>query len=208
LPTTLGGVQVLVNGTPVPLFYVDANQADIQVPFGMTAGQMTVQVVRNGQPGNQISAPVDSIAPQLFALNSLPAAPDSSPYGIVINATDGTLALPSNLGVPAHPAHRGDIVTIYALGLGPVSPSVGTGTGAPAAEPLARTANTVEVFFGGGFITPSAAVPAYAGLAPNYVGLYQINVTIPADAPIGNIPVMINMPGHSSNFVEMAIAAQ
>lgn len=207
LPTTLGGIQVLINGTPAPLFYVDANQADIQVPYGLTAGQMVVQAVLNGQPGNQISAPVDSIAPRLFALRGLPAAPDSSPYGIVINASDGTLALPSNLGVPAHPAHPGDVVTIYALGLGPVTPSVTTGTGAPASPPLALTVSSVQVYFGGGFITPTSATPSYAGLAPNFVGLYQINVTIPADAPIGNIPVMLNMPGHTSNFVEMAIAA-
>jgi uncharacterized protein (TIGR03437 family) len=205
LPTTLGGVQVLVNGTPAPLFYVDSNQADIQVPFGLNVGQMVVQAVRNGQPGNQISAQVDSIAPRLFALRGLPAAPDSSPYGIVINASDNTLAMPSNLGVPAHPAKRGDVVTIYALGLGPVAPSVATGYGAPSVEPLARTVNPVQVFFGGGFISYTTAVPQYAGLAPNYVGLYQINVAIPEDAPIGNVPVQINIPGHASNFVEMAI---
>ena len=206
LPTSLGGVQILVNGVPAPLFYVDAYQADIQVPFGLSPGQMIVQGVRNGQPGNQISAQVDTIAPRLFTLMNLPAAPDSSPYGIVINSVDNTLALPSNLGVPAHPAHPGDIITIYALGLGPVSPSVNTAAAAPAVEPLARTSNPVTVMFGGGFISATAATPQYAGLAPNYVGLYQINVAIPPDAPIGNIPVMISMPGHASNFVEMAIA--
>jgi uncharacterized protein (TIGR03437 family) len=206
LPTTLAGVQVLINGTPAPLFYVDANQADIQIPFGMTAGQMVVQAVRNGQSGNQISASVDSVAPRLFALRALPGAPDGAAYGIVTNASDGTLALPSNIGVPAHPAHRGDVLTIYALGLGPVSPSVATGAGAPAVEPLARATN-VQVFFGGGFLGSTIAVPSYAGLAPNFAGLYQINVTIPSDAPLGNIPVMINMPSHASNIVEMQIAA-
>lgn len=205
LPTTLAGVQVLINGTPVPIFYIDANQADIQIPFGLTSGTMTVQAVRNGQPGNLISASVDPIAPRLFTLMSLPAAPDSSPYGIVINAGDGTLALPANLGVPAHPAKRGDTITIYALGLGPVTPSVGTGAEAPSVEPLARTANPVSVFFGGGFLGSSTATPTYAGLAPTYVGLYQVNVVIPQDAPTGNIPVMVNLPGRASNFVEMAI---
>lgn len=206
LPTVLGGIQVLVNGVPAPLFYVDSGQADIQVPFGMTAGQMVLQAVRNGQSGNQISAQVDSVAPRLFALTSLPAAPDSSPYGIVINSSDNTLALPNNLGVPAHPAHPGDVITIYALGLGPVSPSVNTGAGAPAVEPLARTPTPVQVYFGGGFITPTVATAQYSGLAPTFVGLYQVNVAIPPNAPLGNVPIMINMPGHSSNFVEMAIA--
>jgi len=198
---------VLVNGTPAPLFYVDANQADIQLPFGLTAGQAVIQVVRNGQPGNQISASVDSIAPRLFALKQLPASGDTSPFGIVINSSDGTLALPSNLGIPAHPAHIGDVVTIYALGLGPVSPSVSTGAGAPQTAPLATTVNPVTVYFGGGFLGNSQATPSYAGLAPNYVGLYQINVTIPPGTPIGNVPVTIQMPGHASNFVEMAIGA-
>ena len=205
LPTTLGGVQILINGTPAPLFYVDANQADLQIPYGLTAGNITVQAVRNGTPGNLISGTVDPVAPRLFTLLGLPAAPDSSPYGIVINASDGTLALPSNIGVPAHPAHRGDVITIYALGLGPVSPSVATGNGAPGAEPLARTVNDVQVYFGGGFLGNATALPSYAGLAPNFVGLYQVNVTIPQDAPLGNVPVMINMPGRVSNFVEMAI---
>ena len=66
-----------------------------------------------------ISGPVDSIAPRLFSLKQLPAAPDTYAYGIVINSSDNTLALPSNLGVPAHPAHPGDVVTIYALAWGP-----------------------------------------------------------------------------------------
>lgn len=205
LPTTLANVQVMVNGTPAPLFYVDANQADIQVPFGLSAGSAVIQVSRNGQPGNQVSTSVDSIAPRLFTLPGLGPAPDTSPWGIVINASDGTLALPSTLGVPAHPAHIGDVITIYALGLGPVSPSVATGSGGPATPPLAETVNAVTINFGGGFLGNSSAVPSYAGLAPNYVGLYQINVTIPPGTPTGNIPVTIEMPGHGSNFVEMAI---
>ena len=205
LPTTLGGVQILVNGTPAPLFYIDANQADIQVPFGLTAGTMFLQVVSNGLPENIVSAPVDSIAPRLFPLQALPAAPDGSPHGIVINASDGTLALPSNLGVPAHPAHPGDVITIYALGLGPVSPPVSNGASAPASEPLARITNRIQVNFGGTSITAVSATPAYAGLAPNYAGLYQINVTIPADVPTGNVPIMLSMTNHTSNVIEMAI---
>lgn len=166
-----------------------------------------IQVLRNGQPGNQVSASVDSIAPRLFTLPQFGAAPDTSPWGIVINASDGTLALPASIGVPAHPAHIGDVITIYALGLGPVSPSVATGSGAPASPPLAQTVNPVTVYFGGGFLGNSTAPASYAGLAPTFAGLYQINVTIPPGTPIGNVPVTIEMPGHASNFVEMAIAA-
>jgi len=207
LPTSLGGVQVLMNGNAVPLFYADANQVDFQVPFFFTTGQVNVQVVRNGQPGNRVSATIDSIAPRLFSLKQLPAAPDGNPYGLVVNS-DGTLALPSNLGVPAHPAHRGDIVTIYALGLGPVAPPVNTGDPAPSTEPFARASNQVQVVYGGGAAGSATATPTYAGLAPTFAGLYQINVLIPQTALTGNVPVSLILPGHNSNLVDIAIAAQ
>jgi uncharacterized protein (TIGR03437 family) len=207
LPISLGGVQVLVNGVPAPIFYADAGQVDIQVPFGLSAAQVLVQVTRNGQPSNRVSTTVDSIAPRLFALRQLPAAPDGTPYGAVYNS-DSTLALPPNLAGASHPAHPGDVVSIYALGLGPVTPSVATGAQAPSTEPLARATNAVQVMYGGGTSGSVSATASYAGLAPFFAGLYQINVLIPQGVPTGNVPVTISMPGHLSNVVEMAIATQ
>lgn len=207
LPTTLGGLQVLVNGSAVPLFYAGASQIDIQVPFGLASGQVLVQVLQNGQPSNRVSATVDSIAPRIFALGQLPAAPDGNLYGAVFNS-DSTLALPTNLVAGSHPAHAGDILTIYALGLGPVSPSVNTGAPAPAAEPLARTTNAVQVMYGSGTGGSVTATPLYSGLAPFFAGLYQINVLLPQAGLSGNVPVTINLPGHVSNIVDLVIASQ
>ena len=207
LPTTLAGVQVLMNGSPAPLFYADTGQVDIQVPFGLVSGQVLVQVLLNGQPGNRVSATVASIAPRLFALRQLPAAPDGAAYGAVFNS-DSTLALPSNLVGGSHPAHLGDVVTIYALGLGPVSPSVNTGAPAPSVEPLARTTNPVQVMYGGGAGGSVTANAIYAGLAPFLAGLYQINVLLPQNAPTGNVPVTVSVLGQLSNVVEMAVSAQ
>ena len=48
--------------------------------------------------------------------------------------------------------------------------------------------------------------PLFAGLTPGQVGLYQINVTIPFDAPTGNVPVYIEMPGVGSNYTDIAIS--
>jgi uncharacterized protein (TIGR03437 family) len=205
LPTSLGGVQVLINGTPAPLFYADAGQVDLQIPYSFTSGQVTLQVIRNGQPGNRVSATIDSVAPRLFALRQFAAAPDGMPWGVVLNA-DGALALPQSIGMGAHPAPRGSIVTIYALGLGPVSPAVNSGDPAPAVEPLARIINQVQVVYGAGSAAAVSVTPSYAGLAPTFAGLYQVNVLIPATAPTGNVPVAITLPGHMSNTVEIAIA--
>jgi uncharacterized protein (TIGR03437 family) len=207
LPTSLGGVQVLMNGNAVPLFYADANQVDIQVPTYFNNGQVTVQVIRNGQPGNKVSATIDSLAPRLFTLKQLAAAPDGNSFGVVINS-DGTYALPANNPLGGHPAHRGDIVTIYALGLGPVSPNVNTGDAAPSVEPLARATNPVQVTYGAGSPAASTLAATFAGLAPTFAGLYQINVLVPVTASTGNVPITINVPGHISNIIDMAIAAQ
>ena len=206
LPTTLGGVQVLINGNAVPLIYADPNQVDIQVPSSFTAGQVLVQVMRNGQPGNRVSLTIDSLAPRLFALKQLPAAPDGLAYGAVLNS-DGTLALPMNLVNGSHPAHHGDVISIYALGLGPVSPSVPDGEPAPSNPPLAQITSQVQVLYGTGG-SAVTSTPIYAGLAPTFAGLYQINVVLPQGVPSGNLPISITMPGHNSNPVEMAISTQ
>jgi uncharacterized protein (TIGR03437 family) len=206
LPTSLGGVQVFINNIAVPLFYADANQVNIQVPTYFNTGQVTVQVSRNGQPGNRVSATIDSTAPRLF-IENLPPAPDGLLYGVV-NNSDGTLALPMNLGIAAHPAHRGDVITIYSLGLGPVSPVVNTGDAAPSTEPLARTTNQVQVVYGSGAPGSATATAIFSGLAPGFAGLYQVNVIIPVGAPTGNVPVAIMVNGHTSNLVEMAISPQ
>ncbi len=203
LPTTLAGVQLLMNGSPVPLFYAGAGQINVQVPYGLSTGQVIVQVLSNGQPGNRVSAIVDAIAPRLFLVGQ--TAPDGGPYGAVFNS-DSTLALPSNLIAGSHPAHRGDVLTIYALGLGPVSPPLATGEPAPSVAP--QTTNPVQVVYGGGGTGSVSTNAIYAGLAPFFAGLYQINALLPQNAPTGNVPVTVSMPGVASNVIEMAIASQ
>jgi uncharacterized protein (TIGR03437 family) len=103
-------------------------------------------------------------------------------------------------GVAVHPAKPGDTLTIYAIGMGPTSPFVATGQPAPSSEPLARLTDTPVVSFGSGIGSPSA-IPLYAGLSPTYAGLYQVNVTIPDDAPKGNVLVKVSFSTSASNSV-------
>jgi uncharacterized protein (TIGR03437 family) len=100
------------------------------------------------------------------------------------------------------------VITIYALGLGPVSPSVADGAAAPSSEPLARTTGQVQVMYGGGGPGSTTINPVYSGLAPGFVGLYQVNAVIPVGVPSGGVPVSIVMPGHNSNPVEIAVSTQ
>ena len=99
----------------------------------------------------------------------------------------------------AAPVDRGRVAQIYANGLGPVQNQPATGEVTPA-EPLSRVSVLPVVTVGG-----RQAEVLFAGLAPFNVGLYQINVRIPADAPTGLQPVVITSNGIVSKAANLPI---
>jgi uncharacterized protein (TIGR03437 family) len=187
-----------VNGVAAPLYYVSAGQINFQVPSETQAGPAIVAVTANEQTGNQVSTNIIPRAPRILLTGI-------SNYGIIINQ-DGSFPMPPTTGFNSHAAKRGDALTIYAIGLGATDVQVPNGTGAPASEPLARTP-VPQVFFGGGFAsTPTPGQILYSGLTPGFVGLYQINVIIPDDAPFGDaIGLVMQLETYTSNNVSIAI---
>jgi adhesin/invasin len=103
------------------------------------------------------------------------------------------------LNTPAAPANVGDALAIYGSGLGAVTPPVQAGAAAPL--PAAQTNNPVTVTIGG-----QNAQVLFAGLAPGYAGLYQVNVVVPPGiAPGASVPVVLSVAGASSPPVTVAI---
>lgn len=195
---TLGGAQVFVNGIEAPLYYGSYGQVNFQMPYEVVPGQARIQIVRDGQAGNVITVEVAQRAPRLIPLGI-------GSYGNMVNE-DGTFPIPVTNGIPSRPAHPGETLVIYAIGFGQTQPAVASGDPAPAVEPLARVVPTPTVFFGTGFTGGVPAAPIFVGLTPGFVGLYQINVTIPAFVPTGeNVPLRIEGPGYVSNTVQLAI---
>jgi len=110
-------------------------------------------------------------------------------------------------GIPGSPVKAGDTIVIYALGLGPTTPPVASGTASPS-SPLAKVSGTTQVCFG--VETPSHQSPCatalFSGLTPGFVGLYQINVTIPAGIPSGNISMTVLLVNNvESTPVQLAV---
>ncbi len=200
LPTTLGSVQVLVNGEAAPLYYVSYFQINFQIPVDVPTGTAVVQVKRgDGSLSNLASVQVAARAPRLLLLDGT--------YGAIVNQ-DFSLPMPNGtFGIyQTHAAKVGDALTIYAIGLGPTSPTVASGAAAPATEPLARLTTTPTVVFGAG-ISTVMATPFFAGLTPTASGLCQVNVIIPPGVPKGsNVSVSLVFPDSASN--EAAIAIQ
>lgn len=206
LATTLGSVQVLVNGVPAPLYFSSPGQVNFQLPYETPVGQVaTVQIVSKGIAGNLRPLNVTATVPRILAWTSniIPGG-----YGIVVNQ-DYSLVLPASTvvsGFTSHPAKAGDSITIYCAGLGQTSPLAATGAAA-SSSPLQKI-NNVTVTFGGGFQgSATTAAAFFAGLTPTAVGLYQVNATLPADVPIGaEVPVTVSVNGVLSNEVYIAVS--
>ncbi len=193
LPTTLGGATVRVNGVAVSLFYVSPRQINFQMPWN-AAGAVQVTVSVNGVNSAAQTLNVGAAGPSLFTLDQR-----GSGQGMIAIANSTSLAAAVGTAAGARPAGRGEYVTLWATGLGAVM-------NPPAAGTAARDA-------GSGVMTPPSVtvggVPAavsFAGLAPGFAGLYQINVQVPGGAPTGNaVPVVVTVNGVAANTVTMAI---
>jgi uncharacterized protein (TIGR03437 family) len=99
----------------------------------------------------------------------------------------------------ANPARKGRPIQIFCNGLGPVDNRPASGEPSPV-QPLATTRVPASVTVGG-----RPAQVGFSGLAPNLVGLYQVNVTVPADAPSGIQPLVVTMEGNDSKTVNLPI---
>jgi uncharacterized protein (TIGR03437 family) len=193
-PTTLGGATVFINDQPVPLYYVSQTQINFQVPFEVSPGEAVLRVDRDGQRGNSVSVTIAARAAKLLiATNAAGDAVTSTPR---IPVSNGVVS-----GGPGVPVKAGDALVIYALGLGQTTPALATGQVA-GSNPLPQVLGSNLVKFGAStpFSPAVSQIPLYVGATPGYVGLYQINVVIPNDAPRGAaIPVQLQSDGGTSN---------
>jgi uncharacterized protein (TIGR03437 family) len=199
LGTSLGNVSVTFNGIPAPLLFVSAGQVNAQLPWNVlssgTAGTANVVVTRSGQASAPQSLQVGPFSPGIFAVNNL---------AIAINA-DGSLALPAGAipGINSHPAKIGDPggLVILCTGLGTVTPAVASG--ANTLDGL-RTATTTPVVMIGG----KQAQVVFAGLSPQFVGVNQINIAVPAGTPTGNsVALQLQVGGFTtSDQVTIAVS--
>lgn len=175
LPTTLGGATVLINGSHAPLYYTSYGQIAFQMPSNAKIGQDIVEVVRDGQTSNAVLVTVAPTAPQIVAVT------DTAYNRIDLN----------------HRAKPGDTIVVWAIGLGPTNPVVPDG--APAPYPPANVNTAPIVQLGPVGETVGAAIfkltSSFAGLSPGSVGLYQVNVTLPAGIPSGSFPLWFGPSG-------------
>ena len=199
LPTMLAGTTIAVNETPTPLFFVSPGQINFQVPwemarFGGGAIQAAV-TLRNPSMSNLATVPVGSVAPGIFTVGQ-----QGTGQGAVLIAGTASLAAPLGTVPGAQPVSRGEYIEIYATGLGAVENEPRSGSAA-SANPLSRTTAIPSVTIGG-----VAATVTFSGLAPELVGVYQVNMLVPDDAPVGEaVPLVLSIEGAVANTVTIAV---
>jgi uncharacterized protein (TIGR03437 family) len=196
LPRSLGETSVLINGATTPLYYVSPTQVSFQIPWTLTTNAVAnVQVISDVRQSSTAQIRIDQFAPALFSVNR-----QGNGQGAIRIANSAIIPGPTGSLEGARPARTGEVVELYATGLGAVTNQ--PATGAPASSTvLSRTLTEVTATVGG----VNAAV-RFSGLAPGSVGLYQVNIDITAQMPRGNaVPVEISIGGQKSNPVTMAI---
>jgi uncharacterized protein (TIGR03437 family) len=159
-PTSLAGARVTFDGVPAPVISAQSDEIVAVVPYEI-AGRASVQLrTEYGGSAQTVTLETSLASPGLFR--------SSSGDALVLNQ-DGAL------NTSATPAVRGSIITAWATGEGLTDPAV---TGKVSADPLAKPALPVSVAVGS-----SPAEILYAGAAPGFIGLMQITLRVPENAP-------------------------
>jgi len=178
LPVTLGGATLLINGLPAPLFYASPTQLNAQVPYEVSTGMANVTVVVGNSTSPAAPLRLRIAAPGIFLLEGGQAAAQNQ---------DGSV------NGAAHPAPAGSIVSVYLTGVGPTNPPVPTGAAAPS-DPPALAMPPVTAMF-----DDQPADVLFSGLAPGLIGVFQVNLRVPAQLAPGAYTLLIESGGAFSN---------
>jgi uncharacterized protein (TIGR03437 family) len=183
LATSLDQTSVVIGGLLAPLYYVSPGQINAQVPFELTAGN-TYQVIVNANGALSTPNPIQ------LTSDSPGIAQYAAGQVIAQHVADNSLITETS------PAKPGEYVVFYLSGLGQTTPNVASGIASPSTnlpalqDSAALTLNGVPI---------SASNVLFAGLTPTLVGLYQVDFQVPANAPNGDLPLVLTQSSGLSN---------
>ncbi|PWU08915.1 MAG: hypothetical protein C5B51_07005 [Terriglobia bacterium] len=177
LPSSLRGVQVMVNGRAAPVFSVSPTQINAVIPFATTEIAASIQVINNGVPSNTVTNFVRLTSPGIF-LNYI----NGFNYAAAQHA-DYSLVTPSN------PARVGETLLVYLTGLGDVGAS----------------GSTTNAFTA--YIDNIKATVSFAGTQSTLGGGYQLNVVVPSGIHSGNVYLDISGPDSYNSEAALPIAS-
>lgn len=178
LPTTLigTGVTVLIDNVAIPVLFVSPNQINFLIPANIRTGRRPLRVALNGKTGPEVDIQIADNSPGLFPMDD---------QRVIATRPDGSLLTPDA------PAFSGEILVLYAAGLGLTQPSF-TGLTLP------NIAASITARRDFALLLNDEAIPddhiLYAGVTPGFAGLYQVNFRVPDTAP-PDPEIRLRLPG-------------
>jgi len=204
-PTSMLNRQIVVNDQITSaIYYMSPTQINFQVPALSPTGS------------NRVAVRLTDTGELVAGGTLLVAASSPGIFTMTQNGAGQAAALNQDYRVngTSNPIAKGSVLILYGTGQGQVSPLVADGVAAPT-SPLSNTV-AVPTSDGKACVTTqpsmcvaigsSFGVVQYSGLAPGYVGLWQINVVVPSDVTSGSaVPVRVVINGSLSNTVTVAV---
>ncbi len=194
LPISLGVTSVTFDAPGIsvaaPISYMSPTLINVQIPWelqGQTSA--TVKVRYHDLAGPTVTLPLAPASPAYFEYT------DATNSALSVVAQDLNYALITS----QNGAGRGKVITLYANGLGPVDNTPATGQSSSSTT-LARTTSQPTVTIGG-----KTATILFSGMTPQTIGLYQINVQVPADAPAGLQPLTLSIGGVTAKSSQIVV---
>jgi adhesin/invasin len=178
-----GNISLFPGSDEFAAFYQSSSQWNVQLPTTLQAAKyfLSVSVASTGESSSApVAFTVAAVAPYIFTWGTN--------HGAVLNGD-------YSLNTPGSPAAAGSAIMVYLTGQGAVDPPVPTRQAAPSSPLSYTTAATTATIDG------ASASVSFSGLAPGYVGLCQVNVSIPDGLPTGQHKLMINIGGVNTNEV-------
>lgn len=176
LASSAAATTVDIDGEALSVLSSSPFQINAVLPGDVTPGAHALRVTSPfGTVQQQVT--VSALAPAIFLVGN-------PPVGAVENQN-------GSLNGPANPGARGEVLVVFATGLGAVMKR----------GQLSSTNATVTAVVNG------VELPVnFAGLTPQFAGLYQVNVPIPANsAPGSGISLTLKEGGVLSNTVTVAV---
>jgi uncharacterized protein (TIGR03437 family) len=183
LPTNLADSCLQINGNSIPVIAVSPTQINAQLPS--IDGTTVLRLVTPGGVVDNFSLTISPTAPAIFRVNLVGL---DTPVPAIVRSANNQVVTPSN------PVHRTDVLTIFATGMGRTLPDTPVGSIAPT-DSLFSVAIPPVITVGG-----QPVEVLFAGLAPGQVGVYQINVRMNNQVPLGlSLPLQITQGGGSTS---------
>jgi uncharacterized protein (TIGR03437 family) len=188
-PISLGGTSVSIDGKPAYLWFVSPTQINLQVPADSATGSVPVIVTTSAGSSSAATVTLAQFAPSFSLLDSRHVT------GIILR-TNGQGAYGggsydiigptgSSLGYGTVAAKAGDTIILFGVGFGPTNPEVAPGQSFSGAAP---TTSSVTLNINGMSVNVT-----FAGLSS--AGLYQINLTLPANLGTGDVSLQASVGG-------------